>query len=202
MAESQNFRRAFNGFNQEDVVNFIDFLKNKHNVQLNQMQTELDAVNADLALARQTPANTVALENDLAAARERCADLEAQLAAANLRCTNLEAALAASSTQLEQVKSSAAMLENRASDELAAYRRAERAERRANERAREISAQANQVLSDATARMDEAAEQFSEMAEMIADKLSEFQNMMSANKSTLRDSAAAMHAILPKDEDL
>lgn len=188
MAELQNFRGALNGFNREDVVHYIEFLNNKHNAQLNQMRTEMDELRAELTLARQAPARSIKLESELAAANQRCADLES--------------ALASVSAQLEQAKNGTLVSESRVSEELEAYRRAERAERKANERAMEISVQANGVLADATARVDETAVQFSEMAEMIAEKLNEFRDMMIASKATLRDAATAMYAIRPEEDDL
>ena len=119
-----------------------------------------------------------------------------------MNLTELESALASVTAQLEQAKSGALVSESRVSEELEAYRRAERAERKANERAMEISVQANGVLADATARVDETAIQFSEMAEMIAEKLNEFRDMMIASKATLRDAATAMYAIRPEEDDL
>ena len=73
MAAVQRFRSAFNGFNREDVVHYIEYLNNQHKSQTEQLNTQLQA-----ALAKATPA-----------------DLQAQLDAALARCTELEAALAA-----------------------------------------------------------------------------------------------------------
>ena len=36
MAASQNFRSAFNGFNREDVVHYLEYLNTKHTNQVNQ----------------------------------------------------------------------------------------------------------------------------------------------------------------------
>lgn len=206
MAEHQNFRSAVNGFNRKDVFDFIDFLNNKHNAQLNQMRTEMDELRAELTLARQAPARSIKLESELAAAKSRCADLESELAAANQRCADLESASAAPTAatvpQLEQVEVETPVTASQVSEELAAYRRAERAERKANIRAMEICTQANGVLADATARVDDTAAQFAEMADAIAEKLGEFQNLMISTKATLRDAATSMYAIRPEEDDL
>lgn len=189
MAEQQSFRSAFNGFNREDVVHYIEFLNNKHNAQLNQMRTEMDDLRAELTLVRQAPGRSIKLESELIAANQRIAELEATLASVT--------------AQLEQARKHVPTpAESRITEELEAYRRAERAERKANERAMEISTQANGVLADATARVDETAVHFSEMAEMIAEKLAEFRDMMIASKATLRDAATAMYAIRPEEDDI
>ena len=43
MAASQNFRSAFNGFNREDVVHYLEYLNTKHTNQVNQLTAENDA---------------------------------------------------------------------------------------------------------------------------------------------------------------
>ena len=109
MAAVQRFRSAFNGFNREDVVHYIEYLNNQHKSQTEQLNTQLQA-----ALAKATPA-----------------DLQAQLDAALAKCDELEQQLAQARLEAEKAVSSAEA-------ELEAYRRAERAERLAKERAQQI----------------------------------------------------------------
>lgn len=59
MAGIQNFRSAFNGFKREDVVHYIEYMNNKHNAQIEQLNTQLR--NA---------------QEQLEAAKVRCAELE------------------------------------------------------------------------------------------------------------------------------
>jgi chromosome segregation ATPase len=188
MAEFQKFRSALNGFNRKDVADYIVFQNNNHNSQMNQMRNEMDELRAELALARQAPARNIKLESELAAANQRIAELES--------------ALASVTAQLEQSKSISQASESRVSDELEAYRRAERVERNANRRAAEISTQVSGVLADATARVDETALTFAEKSELLAEMLNDFRNMMLASKATLRDAATAMYAIQPEENDL
>ena len=42
MAEFQNFRSAFNGFNREDVVHYLEYLNSKHNNLVNQLSEEAE----------------------------------------------------------------------------------------------------------------------------------------------------------------
>lgn len=74
MAAAQRFRSAFNGFNRDDVVNYIEYLNNRHAAQLDQLNTQLQeakgAVSADAAAD---------LQAQLDAALARCAELEEKL---------------------------------------------------------------------------------------------------------------------------
>jgi chromosome segregation ATPase len=74
MATTQRFRSALNGFNREDVVNYIEYLNNRHNAQLEQLNNQLQevkgAVSADVVDDLQT---------QLDAALARCAELEEKL---------------------------------------------------------------------------------------------------------------------------
>ena len=49
MAMPQNFRGAFNGFNREDVVNYISYITGKHEKQVNELRAEMEEMEAKLA---------------------------------------------------------------------------------------------------------------------------------------------------------
>ena len=74
MAVTQRFRSAFNGFNREDVVNYIEYLNNRHAAERDQLNTQLQeakgAVSADVVAD---------LQAQLDAALARCAELEEKL---------------------------------------------------------------------------------------------------------------------------
>ena len=71
MATPQRFRSAFNGFNREDVVNYIEYLNNRYTAQLEQLNNQLQ-------------------ESKEGASSDIVAGLQAQLDAALLRCAELE----------------------------------------------------------------------------------------------------------------
>lgn len=81
MAASHTFRTAFRGFNREDVVHYIEYMRNQHNAQLEQLRSQLQPADADL-------------QARLEAAEARCAELEAALAQyqgqAPVNCTEEE----------------------------------------------------------------------------------------------------------------
>jgi len=189
MATQMNFRSAFNGFNREDVVHYIEYLNTKHAADLNQLNSELDYLRTKQepqALPEAPDDDTIAQQ----AARirelfDRCAALEQELDAAKAENAQLAALV-----QQDAARS-------RQEDELEAYRRAERTERYARERAESLYRQANGALADATVKVDEAAQQFSQMTDHIVAQLSDLQNAVSTSKQALRDAAATLYAIRP-----
>lgn len=76
MSGIQNFRSSIHGFNRKDVVNYIEYMNNKHNSQVEQLNSQLQA----------------------ALSRPRDNELQARLEAAEAKIRELEAALAADGT--------------------------------------------------------------------------------------------------------
>ena len=74
MATTQRFRSALNGFNREDVVNYIEYLNNRHNAQLEQLNNQLQEVKGAVSQDVVTD-----LQAQLDAALARCAELEEKL---------------------------------------------------------------------------------------------------------------------------
>lgn len=143
MADFQNFRSAFRGFNRQDVVHYIEFMNQKHNSQIEQLNTQLQNAREEIHRIKVTPVPQSELQVQLDAALARCEELEAKLAeVANPKDTELEA-----------------------------YRRAERAERKAQDRANQIYAQANAVLADATVKVESVSSQMTAIAEEISARL-------------------------------
>jgi len=56
MAELQHFRSAFRGFNRQDVVNYIEFMNQKHNSQIEQLNTQLQNAREELHQLKSAPA--------------------------------------------------------------------------------------------------------------------------------------------------
>ena len=193
MATQMNFRSAFNGFNREDVVHYIEFLNSKHAADLNQLNAELEYLRKKQP-EQPAPAADNVVEQQAARIRElfdRCTALEQELNAARAENEQLAA-------QVQQQDSGHSRLE----DELEAYRRAERTERYARERAENLYRQANGALADATVKVDEAALQFSQMTDHVVAQLSDLQNAVASSKQALRDAAATLYAIRPSEDHL
>ena len=196
MADMQNFRKAINGFNREDVVRYIEYINAKHAEELNQLRSEIEFLQEKLNASVQEPAMEEITEEreEIAAARVQeleaeVQDLRNQLAAALEAKAAAEASRNVSTTQF------------RMEQELEAYRRAERTERMARERAEQVYRATNGVLADATVRVDEAASMISEMSEQVMFQLNLLQNAVSGSKQALKDAAATMYAIRPGNEE-
>lgn len=139
MAGVQNFRSALGGFNRHDVVNYIEYINNKHNSELEQLNTQLQTAQEALAQATDNSELLAKLE----AAEARCAELEEQLAAGG------QVVVASEDNELET------------------YRRAERAERLARDRAAQIYAQANAALADATVKVEAISDGMNTLTEQF-----------------------------------
>ena len=181
MAAMQNFRTAFNGFNREDVVRYIEYINSRHNTEVNQLKSELDLLQSRMG---EMP-DVSALEAELEALRaerdqllEKVALLEEQVTA--------PAPAAAPAFSAQQ--------------ELETYRRAERMERIARERAEQVYHQANAALADATVKVDAAALEISKMSDAVLTQLNGLQAAVNGSKQALADASATMYTIRPNQE--
>lgn len=198
MAAPQNFRSAFNGFNREDVVHYLEYINAKHSNQINQLTAE----NQELrAAAQQTPVED---QSELVASLQaQCAELAAQLEAEQSRCAELTGkmeALESRCRELEAQKETSAPAETvsrLASEELEAYRRAERIEREAKERAELVYYQANGVLTEASAKVDAISADITDMADQVMQQLTQLQIAVSSSKQALQDASSIMGTIRP-----
>ena len=195
MAVPQNFRSAFNGFNREDVVHYLEYINTKHNNQLNQLTAE----NQELRAAAQQPAQN--LQELVESLQARCAELTAQLEAekaANAELTGKMEALEARCSEQAIVEVPAADPKpSLLSEELETYRRAERIEREARERADLVYYQANGVLSEATAKVEGISSDITDIADQVMRQLTQLQIAVSSSKQALQDATSIMNTIRP-----
>ena len=177
MAAPKNFRSAFNGFNREDVVRYLEYINAKHTAEINQLTGEADYLRAQLETVQPQAEAIAALE----AERDQ---LMAQLEAMTARIAELEA------------KEVAAV---RTDDELEAYRRAERTERVAKERAELVYHQINGVLAEASQKVEGVANEIGGMADQVMSQLTQLQVAVASSKKALSDAASTMYAIRPNN---
>ena len=199
MAAAQNFRSAFNGFNREDVVHYLEYLNAKHSSQLNQLTAENEALRKQVDALPELESQQLLVSS----LEEKCAELTRQLEETQSRCTGLEQQLEAAQAQcaeLQQAQPAGApepVLSPSASDELEAYRRAERIEREARERAELVYFQATSVLTEASAKVDGISADITEMADKVMSQLTQLQVAVSSSKQALQDASSIMGAIRP-----
>lgn len=203
MSAQMNFRSAFNGFNREDVVHYIEYLNTKHTAEINRMNSELDYLRGQQAQA--APADTAELDETIAqqAARirelfDRCKELEAELTAVR---EEKEALVQQAAEPIAAPAVPQGSYKSRMEEELEAYRRAERTERYARERAQQLYHQVNGALADATAKVDDTARHVGQMTDKVVAQLAELQDAVTESKQALRDAAATMYTIRPYGEE-
>lgn len=185
MAAPQNFRSAFNGFNRQDVVHYLEYINTKHQDQINLLTAETEDLHRQL--------------EELQAQAAQIAELEARLAA----MTGERDALRA---QIEQMQAAEAVQEPQpetdggsqvAGEELDSYRRAQQVERSARERAELVYHQANGVLNEAIAKVDTATAEITAKTDEAMSQLTQLQMAVSTSKQALQDAASLMNTIRP-----
>ena len=197
MSTTQNFRSAFNGFNREDVVHYLEYINTKHNNQISQLTSE----NQELRTAlKEKPAED---QSELVESLEnRCAELTARLEEETHRCEELSAQLEALQARCDALAENAPAapaetMSTLATEELEAYRRAERIEREARERAELVYFQANGVLKEASAKVDGISADITDMADQVMLQLTQLQIAVSSSKQALQDASSIMSTIRP-----
>lgn len=198
MAAPQNFRTAFNGFNREDVVRYLEYINTKHTALVNQLSSEADFLRSKLEALQTFPARESDLEETVAELEQERDELRAQLEALQARNAELEQQLAeAKSVEAAPAQETAAPFG--AQQELEAYRRAERAERVAKERAELVYRQTNGVLAEATVKVDGVASEIGAMADQVMAQLGQLQEAVSSSKQALQEAAETMYALRPEE---
>ena len=227
MAVQQNFRSAFNGFNREDVVRYIEYLNAKHAAEIQQLNTELeflrgkqseftggsaavsggaadetDVMEQQAARIRELFDQNKALEQTVTGLTTEKEQLTAQLEEARQAGERAETERTRLASQLEEARRQKDSFQSNMEQELEAYRRAERTERLARERAEQLYRQANGALADATVKVDNTANQIGQLSDRVAEQLAELQTAVADSKQALRDAAATMYTIRPTMEEL
>lgn len=204
MAQQQTFRSALNGFNREDVVNYIEYLNTVHTAEINQLHSELEFLRNREPVVAVTPVadeEAMVQQNDMIqqqASRirelfDRCKELENKLTAA-------EEAKAHAEEKLQAVVIQQNSFQTRANEELEAYRRAERIERQAKERAELLYQQSNGALAEASIRVEEAASQIGQLSDLVMEQIAQLQNAVFGTKQAMKDASQILYTIRPKDE--
>lgn len=170
--QTQRFRAALNGFNREDVVQFIQSLTSRHDRETADLKEEKDRLQEALDKSNA----------EAEALRQRITELEAQLQEAN---ETLEAATAPL-PEPEKPDWNA--------QELAAYRRAEEVERQSRERARLLHRELTGLVADASVQMDNATGALDDAMAQITEDLTRLQAAMTAGKKVLNDTGCSLRA--------
>lgn len=197
MSETKKFRSALNGFNRQDVVQYIEYMSNRHSAQVQQLNTQLQT-------AREKPEKELAaLREENAALHEQLAAKEEELCALTEQLAAKEEALRALTVQLEATEEApvppmaapAPAIPTSTEQELEAYRRAERAERLATERARAIYDRANAILADVTLQADEYARATDAAFSQLVSAMDSYKAALALNRPKLDEAARTLSTI-------
>ena len=175
---AQTFRTAFGGFHKEDVVRYLEYLNNKHQNQVNQLNTEIAELRAGQEAA--IPNSQEALSR-LEAENQQ---LRAQKEALEIRCAELTAQLEKSQTA-------------ETGQELDAYRQAERIQKEAREQVELLYFQANHILSQTNTRLDQASGDLTRLTDQVMGQITQLQVAVTSGKQALQDASSVLSTLRP-----
>ena len=181
MPAPKNFRTAFNGFNREDVVSYLEYLKSRHASEINQLKTEAESLRSRLdAYCDQQleKRDSSGLEEENAALRQRIQELEQE-----------KEALAAELARQNQEPV------DYPAQELEAYRRAERTEREARERADQVYRRTSLVLNSAAEKLDCVTSQVGPLADSILEQIRHLESGVGATRQSLQDAVCVLEQL-------
>ena len=191
-----NFRSSLHGFNRQDVANYLEYLNNRHAAQVNQLNTDLEALRRQAEAPAEDPQRT-ALE-------ARCRELEQQLSIARKERDEALAQREAAEQKLASARQDReeALLRScgeklEANRELEAYRRAERTERMARERAEQVYSETGTVLTQASNRSEAALRQMTGISQQVTGQLDTLQTAIASSRLALQDAAQTIDKLKP-----
>lgn len=202
----EGFRTQLKGFHREDVINFIQQQTQEHERRVRTMQEEIARLQGELNDARTEverahgaqEAEAETTQEELAQASERCAELEAENAAAReeiarltKRCEALEEAAKQPEPEAEE-KPAAEEPENYKELELAAYRRAELAERMAKERAAASDEQMKRILALTDERLMHTSQDFQTLLETFTKDFEQLRQVIRSAQALVAESAGGL----------
>lgn len=191
-----NFRSSLHGFNRQDVASYLEYLNNRHAAQVNQLNTDLEALRRQAEAPAEDPQRT-ALE-------ARCRELEQQLSIARQERDEALAQREAAEQKLASARQDReeALLRScgeklEANRELEAYRRAERTERMARERAEQVYSETGTVLTQASNRIEAALRQMTGISQQVTGQLDTLQTAIASSRLALQDAAQTIDKLKP-----
>jgi len=218
MPEMTQFRAALHGYNREDVVSYIDRLTREHEDALRRLQERNDQLRAELNEANEALAaagDNAETEKALSDAQTLIADLRARNAELEEQCEALNAQL---EQREEETPDTVPMPINQDLEapippvmevlpvelqpskdytelELAAYRRAELAERMARERAGEVYRQIQSVFGQANAKLDTGRSDLEELSRKLTGDINDMLSLLTNLNGSYRQAEASFAEI-------
>ena len=219
MPEQTQFRAALHGYNREDVVNFLDRMSREHEEELRRLRDQNEQLRAQLEEARQsleTAGENPETEKALADAQALVADLRGRNNDLEAKVRSLEAALEEAGTKTETdsipmtvtqdlsepippvaevLPVTVAPSKDYTELELAAYRRAELAERLARERSQDVYRQVQSVFAQANQRLDTGRADLENLSRTLTADINEMLDLLTNLNGAYRQAEASFGEI-------
>ena len=154
MAGIQNFRSALNGFNRQDVVSYIEYMNHKHNLQVEQLNTQLQA----------------------ALAKSGDGELQARLEAAEARIQELEAAQGQAGECVSCTEQELEAYRRAERTERQARERAELIQRQANAILSDVTFRVNDMAAQVVPVADDLLAQLKQIQDTVTASRQSFQD--------------------------
>lgn len=214
------FRAALHGYNREDVVAFIDRMTREHEDAMRLLQEKNDQLRAELEEANEALAavgDNGENEKALSDAQALIADLRTRNEALEERVNALEEELKEPCSEqnedstvpmsiaqdltdpippvAEVLPVSVAPSKDYTELELAAYRRAELAERLARERANDVYRQVQSVFNQANERLDTGRADLEQLSRSVTEDVNELLTLLTNLNSSYQQAEASFAEI-------
>ena len=213
------FRIALHGYNREDVVAFIDRMSREHGEIVRRLEERNERLRAELTQAKEALAaagENPETEKALADTQALVADLRGRNNELEAKIRSLEAALEEAGTHKESepipmtvtqdlsepippiaevLPVTVAPSKDYTELELAAYRRAELAERLARERSQDIYRQVQSVFAQANQRLDTGRADLENLSRTLTADVNEMLNLLTNLNGAYRQAEASFAEI-------
>lgn len=221
MSDFSRFRSAFNGFSRTDVVNYIEETSAAHQKAIEQLEGEkqqlmqenarLTTELADLKAAQEKlEEEDSALSQQIVTLSQEASELAERAQRAQKELEDLKAAQAEPAQETQESAPAEpempdgepeADAENLQTQELAAYRRAEQAERNAMARARKLREQLNLLCEQSKDRYLDAGEEISALSSDLSAGLTRLSETLADIQVIFDDAENAFDELqLPEEE--
>lgn len=220
---SGSFRSSMHGFNRDDVIAYIEKTSLEYEKDLRALQDanarmrqqlddcdvdmlkeELSVTKAALAASEEKcvslSAEKAMLEGELAAAKEALAAAEAVPAVNPVAAPAVVSPLDAPITPVAEL-SQAEPAKDYATLELAAYRRAEVAERLARERASAVYDQLGEVFASASTKLDRNENDLNQLTSALQLNMKQLQDILDAIRSSYSDTRESFRSFSDRNSE-
>lgn len=221
---SNRFRAALHGYNRDDVIAYIERTTKEHEAAIRSLQTQNEQLSKRLAESKsaleEARLNNIApAEYEAAKSRvtqlltenqqlkDRIAEMEDNLSIASQSAfvepektmQDLTAPIPAVETVLPGAGSSGRDYQEL---ELAAYRRAELAERIARERAADVYREVSSVFSQADTKLDSGAMDLEQMTQTIQGNVNQLLKVLESIRGAFKETDISFNALREKNQNL